>query len=80
MEIIDVPETLPYEIADVFFTAKRSRDTTLLVPPMILRAGQAQQRYHLACQQMCSKQPAACSHPAGASVHYQFVKDAAVQI
>ena len=32
MEIIDVPETLAYEIDDVFFTAKRSRDTTLLAP------------------------------------------------
>ena len=80
MEIIDVPETLAYEIFDVFFTAKRSRDTTLLAPPMIFRAGQAQQRYHLACRQMFSKQPAACSQMAGASVHYQDVKDAAVQI
>ena len=80
MELIDVPQTLPYETVDVFFTAKRCRDTTLLAPPMIFRAGQAQQRYHLACRQMFSKQPAACSHLAGASVHYQDVKDAAVQI
>lgn len=32
MEIIDVPGILLYEIVDVFFTAKRSRDTTLLPP------------------------------------------------